>query len=48
MKYSWTNELNLKDTIGKDYFTFEPDYSHEYIQLFGEESEVNFMSITLL
>ena len=31
MKYEWTNEMMLKDTVGKDHFTFRPDYSHEYI-----------------
>jgi hypothetical protein len=39
MEYIWTNELQLKDTIGKDWFTFEPDYSNEIIQFFGEGTE---------
>ena len=39
VSYTWTNELPLKGATGLDYFTYEPDFSHEYIQLFGEESE---------
>lgn len=31
MSYTWTNELQLKDLIGEDYFTFWPDYSNTYI-----------------
>ncbi len=31
MEYYWTNELQLKDNVGKDWFTFKPEYSHEYI-----------------
>jgi len=40
MTYYWTNELALKDTVGENYFTFEPDYSNPIIQFFGENTEV--------
>ena len=44
MSYIWTNEMELKDKVGKPYFTFQPDTSHEYIQFFGEG--VEYMDIT--
>jgi hypothetical protein len=50
MNYIWTNELQVKDLIGKDFFTFAPDYSNDYIQLFGEGIEVftNFLQILFI
>jgi hypothetical protein len=46
MTYYWTNELALKDTVGENYFTFEPDYSNPIIQFFGENTE--YFDITFL
>mmetsp|Transcript_7472 Transcript_7472/g.6761 ORF Transcript_7472/g.6761 Transcript_7472/m.6761 type:complete len:402 (-) Transcript_7472:1146-2351(-) len=39
MRYVWSNQYQLQNLVGLDWFSFEPDYSDPIIQLFGDGAE---------